>query len=208
MTKALSVLSGLLFPPFWVAAQSTAGPPQPANEPNPSTQIFIWNEKRDLDKWIRENKSSLDRGDACTLKVSYSTSGVFPIASFVAVPVEEEITRIIHDSATDSGLDIRVGVSYPHHDVSSGTELEIALAFEGSPNDVFYEINGAQAWTLRDRSWKFLRVEKRIDVGDLRYRFFLECVNGKLFMDFARPAKHKSHSNHRSSAGQLRGSSR
>src|SRR5262249_29837740 len=149
---------------------NAAGPPQPANEPNPSTQLFIWNEKRDLHKWIRENKSSLDRGDACTLKVNYSITGVQEIATFVAVPEEEPTTRIIHDSATHSGLDIRVGVYYaPQVPGAPGIELEIALAFEGSPDDVFSDISGARAWTFRDRNWKFLRIKKDIDAGDLRY---------------------------------------
>src|SRR5215472_3130742 len=107
VTNAIRVLSGLLFAPLMVTAQNTAHPPQPADEPKPSTQMFIWSEKRDVFKWLQENKSALDRGDGCRLMVSYSTragfsSAVFDIASFVAVPEEEEdinITRIIHDSA-------------------------------------------------------------------------------------------------------------
>lgn len=209
LTKAIRVLGGLLLAPCMVTAQNNAAPPKPANETNPSTQMFDWSEKRDVYKWLQDNKSSLDRGDGCSLNVSYGgkdsylSSAVHNIASFVAVPEEEQITRMIHDSATDSGLDVRVGVRYYHHDESpSGTELQIAIAFEGSPEVVFVEMGGAQAWTVRDKNWKWLRVEKGIVVGDLQYSFSLECVNGKFFLDFLRrPAKHKSHPNQHSNAG-------
>lgn len=112
----------------------------------------------------------------------------------------------IHDSATNSGLDIRVGVHY-FHDYASppGTQLQIAIAFEGSPDDVFVDISGAKAWTVRDRNWKSLRVEQGIVVGDLQYKFSLECENGKSFPTFLwRHAKHKSPPNHGRSVVQFR----
>src|SRR5215467_8799655 len=104
----------------------------------------------------------------------------------------EENSALIHDSASRSGLDIRVGAKYP-----SGwpiRELDIALAFEGEPDDVFSEVNGAEARVFRDKNWKLVTVTKRIEIGDLRYQYSLTCENGKTFMSFLRKPKHRRHS--------------
>jgi hypothetical protein len=137
----------------------------------------------ELRRWLQENGRLLDRGDVCTLNVSWmneetkgNSSAVHNVASFLVVPEDEEVTRLIRD--TESGLDVRVGVQY--HPIKSGlSEIRIALAFEGAPDDIFYEISRGEAKAIRQRKWKFLEAAKDIRIASLRYTFYLTCENGR-----------------------------
>lgn len=177
------------------AQEKTAG-----IERKSSTTTLYWSEKSDVKKWLTENAALLNRGDACSLSSSwaneehptYPAGSVWEIASFVTIPGDDELTKVIHDSA--SGLDVRVGVRYSPGVPGQSYGLQIALAFEGPADGVFDEISRAEAETLRYSNWKSLAVVKPIRVGDTRYRFSFSCENGRTFMSFLRRPPKKSQS--------------
>jgi len=194
MTRAICVASFVLFVTLTVPAQDNAVAPRTANEQHSATAAFYWDQKHDVHEWLKENESSLKRGDACTLASSWmneqtpkSPSGsVYEIASFVTIPGDEEMTRVIRDARSRSGLDIRVGVRYLPGGPGGSYAMQIALAFEGPPDAVFDEIGRAEAETLRYANWKWLTAVKPVRVGNLRYRFSLRCENGTTFLSFLR----------------------
>ena len=194
MTRAITVVSCLLFVTLAVYAQENAVARRTATEQQPPTATFYWDEKHDVHNWLKENESYLKRGDGCTLTSSWmneespaSPSGsVYEIASFVTAPGDEETTRVIRDSGSRSGLDVRIGVRYVPGGPGGSYLLQIALAFEGSPDGVFDEIGQAEAETLRYANWKWLTTVKSVRVGNLRYRFSLRCENGRTFLSFLR----------------------
>ena len=192
MTRAITVVSWLLFSTLTVLAQDNPVPRRAANEHQSLTAPFYWDEKHDVHKWLKENESSLKRGDGCSLTSSWlneetpaSPSGsVHEIASFVTIPEDEEMTKVIHDPG--SGLDIRIGIRYLPGGPGGSYVLQIALAFEGSPDGAFDEIGRGEAETLRYTNWKWLTAVKSVRVANLRYRFSLGCENGRTFKSFLR----------------------
>lgn len=199
MTRVMALVYCVLFAALAGYSQDrTAG--RNVTEQQRSATLY-WDEKHEVSQWLKENEAYLKRGDGCTLTSSWmnekepaSRSGsVFEIASFVTAPDEEETTRVIRDSDSRSGLEVRVGVRYLPGGPEGSYLLQIALGFEGSPADVFDEVAGAEAETLRYENWKWLDAVKSVRVGDLRYRFSLRCENGKTFLNFLRrPIKSKS----------------
>jgi hypothetical protein len=197
--KVLTVLSCLFVFSQMTVAQNGVHPASTATKRSTSIPVLYWNETHDAGTWLEQNRSSLNRGDGCQLNVWWRDEGpsaalpsaVHGIVAFVVGPGDEEMTTVFHDSASDSHLDVRVGVRY----LPAGQGLpylNIALALEGSPDDIFTEVSAAEAGALRDKNWKGLRVVKRIMVGNVRYEFSLGCENGKTFMGYLRrPAKHK-----------------
>ena len=194
MTRVMTLVGCVLFVALAAPAQEKGVAVRTANEKQPPAATFYWDEKHDVHTWLIENESTLKHGDACTLTSSWmneetpaSPSGsVYEIASFVIAPGDEEMTRVIRDSTSRSGLDIRVGARYLPGGPGGSYLLQIALAFEGSPDDVFEEIGQAQAETLRYANWKWLTAVKSVRVGNLRYRFSLHCENGRTFLNFLR----------------------
>jgi hypothetical protein len=198
LTKAMTVLACLSFAVNLAITQDKSSSPQTASEPNTTIPMIYWSQKPDVHKWLKENESLLNRGDGCTLYSSYFDedksfrTGQYSVVSFLTVPGDEEITKAIRDPV-ESGPEVRIGVRYsPTH---LGFHFEIALAFEGVPEDVFDGTSGAQASTFRNQNWKRLAIERHVRVGHVLYDFLLSCQNGKTFMDTWRhPAKHKAHS--------------
>ncbi len=199
MTRAMAVVTCVLFAARAGYAQDNTVA-RTATKQQTSAATFYWGEKHDVSQWLKDNEPYLKRGDGCTLTSSWmnekepaSPSGsVFEIASFVTTPDEEETSGVIRDSDSRSGLDVRVGVRYLPGGPGGSYVLQIALGFEGSPKDVFDEVNGAEAETLRHENWKWLTAVKSVRVGDLRYRFSLRCENGRTFLSFLRgPVKSK-----------------
>jgi hypothetical protein len=195
MTRAITVVSCLLFGTLAVYAQDNAVARRTSTEQQPRTATFYCDDpKHDVHSWLKENESYLKRGDGCTLTSSWlneespaSPSGsVYEIASFVTAPGDEETTRVIRDSDSRSGLDVRLGVRYVPGGPGGSYLLQIALAFEGPPDGVFDEIGQAEAETLRYENWKWLTAVKSVRVGNLRYRFSLRCENGRTFLSFLR----------------------
>lgn len=140
-------------------------------------------EKPDLKRWLKGNENLLNRGDVCGVSYSWtdetrkiSTSN-FLLQSFLVVPEDEEVKRIVRHKA--SGLDVRIGVQYHPLAFGSASEIRIALAFEGQRDDVFDETSRSEATTLRDHKWKFLETAKSIRAGERFYTFHLTCRNGK-----------------------------
>lgn len=202
------MVSCLLLATLAVRAQDSAVARRTATEQRPPTATFYWDEKHDVHNWLKENESYLKHGDGCTLTSSWmneespaSPSGsVYEIASFVTAPGDEETTRVIHDSGSRSGLDVKVGVRYFPGGQGGSYLLQIALAFGGSPDGVFDEIGRAEAETQRYANWKWLTAVKSARVGNLRYRFSLHCENGRTFLSFLRrpvkpPSPANSHQN-------------
>ena len=196
MKSAIIVASCFILVGVAILAQEKA----PAMEHDSSTPTLYWSEKPDVKKWLTENTAQLNRGDACSLFSSwadekhptYPSGSDWAIASFVTIPGDEELTRLIHDSA--SGLDVRVGVRYFPAVPGQSYGLQIALAFEGPADSVFDEISRSEAETLRYSNWKSLAVVKPIRVGDMRYRFSFRCENGQTFMSFLRRPARKTQS--------------
>lgn len=194
MTRTITVVSCLLLVALAVYAQDSPVARRTETQQQPQTPTFYWDEKHDVQNWLKENEPYLRRGDGCTLTSSWLNEGspaspsgsVYEIASFVAAPGDEETTRLIHDSGSRSGLDARVGVRYLPGGPGGSYLLQIALAFEGSPDGVFDEIGQVEAETLRYPNWKWLTAVKSVRVGNLRYRFSLHCENGKTFLSFVR----------------------
>jgi len=138
-----------------------------------------------VSKWLTDHESFLKRGDGCKLNMSWTDSVGPPsatqnVAMFMIAPGDdqEEISALIHDSS--SGLDLRVGARY----IRGGEieMLEIALAFEGKPEDVFNGVAAAQTYSLKGRKRKSLILVRTTQIGDLRYRYVLSCMDGKAFM--------------------------
>jgi hypothetical protein len=192
MNRAIGVVSCFILISVAVGAQQNLA----GKEQESSNAVLDWSKKPDVREWLRENEALLNRGDGCTLTSSwtneehpYPGSAVSAIASFVTVPGDDELTRVIHDSA--SGLDVRVGIRYAAGVPGQLYGLQIALALEGPPDGVFDEISRAEAEALRFADWKWLAVVKPIRVGNMRYRFSLHCENGRSFMNFLRQAVRK-----------------
>jgi hypothetical protein len=167
------------------AQKNTAIQPQ-----SPSGRILHWSEKPDpknVENWLTENESNLNRGDACTFTSSqrseappYTSSSVWAFETFVTLPDDEELTKVIHDP--DSGLDIRVGVRYLRGDSRYRYMLQLALAFEGPAERVFEQTNRAQAETVRSPNWRSVVVVKPTKVGSMEYTFSLHCENGREYL--------------------------
>jgi hypothetical protein len=182
--KGYAVVTCLFLAGLTGSAQRNSTPePQ-----NPSTRTLYWNEKPDMKKWLTENEPVLRRGDACTLTFSWRSeedpsgpgSAVHALATYVALPTDEESTSVIHDP--QSGLDVRVGIRYVPGGPKSSYLLQLALAFEGPANGVFDEVSRAQAETLRYPAWKSLSVVKAISVNKTRYTFSQGCRNGRDYL--------------------------
>jgi hypothetical protein len=195
MNWAIAVASCLILASVAVSAQE-----KPATSgQQSSTGTLYWSEKPDVKKWLAENEALLNQGDGCSLTSSwmneehpYPAGSVSEIASFVTVPGDDELTRVIHDPA--SGLDVRVGVRYAPGVPGQLYGLQVAIAFDGPPDSVFDEISRAEAETLRYPNWRSITVVKPVRVGNMRYRFSLRCENSRTFMNFLRRPAKKRHS--------------
>jgi hypothetical protein len=196
--RAISILNCLIFAAVILSAQSDSRSKANTDERGTSIPTLYWNKEHDVHKWLMKNEASLNRGDGCTLAVSWMDdrkglpSAVNEIVSFVLVPENEEITRVFRDTASESGLEVRVGARYLPSDLPSLSRLEIALALEGPAGGVFEEISRSEAGTVRYKNWKHLSVVKPVLAEHVRYRYVLSCENGRTFMSYLRhPAKHK-----------------
>jgi hypothetical protein len=195
ITKAIAVPGVSIFAAILVTPQTT---PQAESQGKASIPFIYWDKKTDLRKWLKENESRLNRGDGCALLGSYYDedksfrSGRYEIVSFIISPEDQEMIRVVRDSIDeDRFVEVRIGVKYTP--IDSGHYLQIALASEGSPENVFVELSRAEALTIRDRHWRWLSVERQIRVGHVQYNFSLTCENGKTFMNWWRhPLKLKS----------------
>ena len=200
-TRKATTFLLFLFATLPVIGQSNSGSEDKQVDSIPT---LYWNKKPDVRKWLRENEAILKRGDGCSLTVSWYSesnrkgpgSAVHEIVAFLTLPEgEDEITRVFHDAASDSGLDVRVGVRYVHDGLLASKlppKLELALALDGPSDDVFGEISRSEASTVRFKDWKFISVVKPIVANGMRYRYELFCENGKQFMSFfRRPVKKK-----------------
>jgi len=193
----MRALTFLLLAAFISTAQNVSPSSPAASAEQSFVPPFYWSQQGDVRKWLKDHESFLRRGDGCQLNVSWAGTGPYSsalhsIAMFMIAPGDDfdEIFTLIHDDASPSGLDIRVGARYFPDRV-----LEIALAFEGQPEDVFNEATSAEARSLRDSKWKSVTLLRQIEIGDLRYQYSLSCENGKTFMSFLRkPVKHRAHS--------------
>jgi hypothetical protein len=73
---------------------------------------------------------------------------------------------------------VRVGVKYLA--IKSGiSQIRIALAFEGAPDDIFYEVSRAQADAIREKGWRSVASTKEIQLKNLLYTFTLTCTDSK-----------------------------
>ena len=178
------------------SAQQTAPAPHDAGDAAASSRLYYWKSQGndDVYRWLKVNEPLMIHGDACTVgyywfdeKTKVSTSN-YLVASFVVTPEDEEVTRIIRD--TESGADARVGVRY-HAVDSEMSEIWIALAFEGDPDDVFDEMSAVKARSIRDRNWRLLEVEKPLQSGSRLYEFHLTCENGRTAFSFPKKPKHQ-----------------
>jgi hypothetical protein len=199
-SKMLPALVFLMFATLLSTPQNTPSASPVASAGESFVPPFYWKPSNDVNKWLKDHESFLQRGDGCSLNRSFVNSqarsygsAVNNVALFMIAPGDdlEENSTMIHDEV--SGLDIRVGARYLSGDAME--ELEIALAFDGEPDNVFNEITAAEAHSLRDKNWKYLTLVKKIQLGDVEYRYSLACENGKTFMSFLRkPAKHRRRS--------------
>ena len=185
---------------FFLVAVSVSGQVVSSPKHTDRKQVLHWDEKPDVHKWLIENGSMLKQGDGCTLSVSWAdkddhnrpSSAVHEITSFVITPQDEEMTRLFSDTASPSGLGVRVGVRYlPSSFAGSEQYLQIALALEGAADEVFDEISRSEAGTIRYKNWKDIEVVKPILIESIQYRFALSCENGKTFLSFLRHSKHR-----------------
>jgi hypothetical protein len=183
MIQGSIIVASLTLASLLVGAQkNTAVHPQ-----SPSGRILHWSEKPDpknVENWLSENESVLNRGDACTFTSwqrsedpPYTSSSVWAYETFVTLPEDEELTKVIHDP--ESGLDIGVGVRYARRDSRYPYLLQLALAFEGPADHVFEETNRAEAETVRSPNWRSVGVVKPTRVGNMEYTFSLHCENGR-----------------------------
>lgn len=80
----------------------------------------------------------------------------------------------------DAGVDIFVGVA-SIKGVLKGEpkKLRMVLAFDGTMEDVFDELTRAEAETLYDKNWKWLRVTKSKKVGSREYTYSFGCEKTK-----------------------------
>ena len=170
----------------WPAMSSQDTPARPSDGSNVIAQprIYRWppNDLDGLQRWLKSNASLLERGDACSRgfywsdkQNKFSTSN-YELASFVVIPDDDEITYTVHES--ESGVDVRVGIKFQLVN-KAVSEIRVALAFEGDPEDVFNEVSRAEARSMRDNTWKLLEGTKPIQSGNRVYRFHLICENGK-----------------------------
>jgi len=184
MMKLIAVLTCLLIASCALMGQDKTVAVRDADDPNAPSRLFEWNSRGtgEFDLWLNENKRLLGRCDVCDLNVSWKNeearaySSVHNIAVFLIGPADEQVSRVIRH--IESGVDVRVGVQY--FPAKPGiSQIRIALAFEGLPDDIFYEITRSQAETLRDKEWKFVTAMKEMRVKNLRYTFSLTCTNSK-----------------------------
>jgi hypothetical protein len=165
-------------------------------EESESSRVFEWATAKpgDFERWLLKNEKLLAQHDACRLLVSWRVEGAstanFNISEFLVRPDDDRDTRLLIKHR-ESGLDLRVGVSYqPSYLENNPFIIRMALAFEGDADVVFWTVSRTQAETLREKDWKYLSLAKEMEIGNKVYSFIFHCENGKTHQkDFRRILK-------------------
>jgi hypothetical protein len=196
-SRAVAALGFVLLAPLLSTPQSSPSVPSTVSTEQSFVPPLYLDKPSDSTKWLKDHESFLQRGDVCGLNMSFVKpefrSGLVGVAMFMVAPGDpdnfEEYSTVIHDP--EPGLDVRVGARYTFSD-GKVAELEIALAFEGAPDNVFNEITSTQASSIRDKNWKSLKLIRRKQIGDTLYDYYLSCSNGKTAASYLhKPIKHR-----------------
>lgn len=107
-----------------------------------------------------------------------SSSSRFLVGSFPLKLEEDAITKLF--THQESGVNISVGVEQVRGIIENAPRrIRIAISFTGKPEDVFDEIERAEAETFYDKNWRGLSVSKNIRVANRTYTFSFACERVK-----------------------------
>ena len=109
--------------------------------------------------WDNESKSSSSR----------SLVGKFPLELD-----GDQLVKELKYSKTSTN--VYVGVEQITSVSSQKTKtLRVAISFDGNAENIFDELNRAEAETVYDRNWRFLSVSKNIKIEHRVYTFTFSC---------------------------------
>lgn len=184
MVRSLAVAAVFFLPMVLASGQ------QPATVPSES-KLFVWSERRvpgAHERWVEQNESLLASSHLCRVSVSWMDqtsqlgSGVHELADFIVEPDRDgEVTKQLPGPKAE--LQPRVGIQFIRSD-SKLSALSLAIAMDGKPGDVFYEISRAEASTIikSQQSWTNLSVSKLVQLQNVTYTFRLSCQPGSAYL--------------------------
>jgi hypothetical protein len=102
------------------------------------------------------------------------SSSRFNIGAFHASVKDGETFKTFRHKESD--VTVTVGVNYFQDIVGKGTRrVRLAIAFTGNPEDVFDELDRAEAEAFYDKNWRGMSVSRSIQVDNRVYTFTLSC---------------------------------
>jgi len=103
-----------------------------------------------------------------------SSSSRFSVGKFPLELEDDAITKLF--LRQESGISISVGVEQVRGIFENEPRrIRMAMSFVGKPEDVFDEIESAEAESIYDKNWRWLSVSKNIKVANRIYTFTFGC---------------------------------